>query len=227
MQTTRRGFLAVCAAAAVCACGGASMRSVVAANGGQRVAVVSLAINDFAGSLQGWNATRTSDLMTSRAAQMVAMTEQQLAAHWQVVPASSFAGNPAIAAMATAHEVAVPYINGQPMPVVAGDRSALVGARLTPEQARVYAQATGATLFAVVYAEWGVQTGGFIPTSKALSKTVMSIYNAAGQELYHGRADRVGSRTLGAFGRVVVDANSIDEWVGAFGAGIAQLATSG
>ena len=38
-------------------------------------------------------------------------------------------------------------------------------------------------MIAVVYAEWGVMTGGFVPTSKALSKNVLSIYDASGQLL--------------------------------------------
>ncbi len=75
----------------------------------------------------------------------------------------------------------------------------------------------------VVYTEWGVVTGGFIPVSKALAMTVLSIYDASGQLLFSGRLDRRGTRTLGAFGHVVVDENSVDEWVGAFGEAVAQM----
>lgn len=204
-------------------CGGPSMHSVVASTQGRRVAVVSLAVNDFGGSLQGWNSTRTSDLMFSRAASMVGMVEQQLATHWQVVPAPAFVGNPALQQMAVPYEVAVPYFNGVPLPVVAPDRGSLVRARLTPQQAQALAQIAGADMLVVVYTEWGVVTGGFIPTSKALAKTVLSIYDASGTLLYTGRADRHGSRTLGALGHVVVDEGSIDEWVSAFGEAIAYL----
>lgn len=202
---------------------GASLQSVVASTGGQRVAVVSLAINDYAGSLQGWNATRTSDLMYSRAATMLGMVEQQLATHWQVVPAPTFVANPAYQQMTVPYEVAVPYLNGVPMPTLAVDRGALVQGRLVPQQASALAQITGANLLVVVYSEWGVATGGFVPTSKALTKNVLSIYDASGQLLYSGRLDHRGTRTLGAFGHVVVDQNTVDEWANAFGEAIAQL----
>ncbi len=208
---------------AAAGCGGGSMRNVAATTQGRRVAVVSLSINDYGGSLQGWNSTRTSDLMYSRAAAMVGIVEQQFSASWQVVPAPNFVGNPALQQMAVPHDVAVPYFNGVPMPVVALDRPSLIKARLTPAQAQTLAQLAGADLLVVVYAEWGVATGGMIPTSKALSKTVMSVYDASGQLLFQGRRDTRGDRTLGAFGHVVVDENSIDEWVNAFAQGIAGL----
>lgn len=223
MYEMRRLPWALSLLAVVAGCGGGSMRNVAATTQGRRIAVVSLSINDYGGSLQGWNSTRTSDLMSSRAAAMVGMVEQQLSSSWQVVPAPAFVGHPGLQSMATAHDVAIPYFSGVVMPTVAVDRRALIRAELTPQQAQALAQLAGADLLVVIYAEWGVATGGMIPTSKALSKTVMSVYDASGQRLYHGRADRRGQRTLGAFGHVVVDENSIDEWVNAFGEAIARL----
>lgn len=216
--------LALVAAAGLIACGGASFQSVRTATSGQSIAVVSLAINDYGDSLQGWNDTRTSDLMTSRAAAMVQMAEERLAAHWgTVVPAASFAADPRLQQMATAHDVAVPFYDGVPLPTLARDRGALVGTRLAPDQTAALAEITGADLFVVIYAEWGVVTGGFVPTSKALSKNVVSICDAAGQQRWQARKDTRGDRTLGAFGRVVVDENSVDEWVDAYGEGLDLL----
>ena len=61
------------------------------------------------------------------------------------------------------------------------------------------------------------------PTSKPLAKTVLSIYDAAGNELYHGRKDMLGDRTLGAFGRVVVDEETVDDWILAFDRALTAL----
>ena len=76
------------------------------------------------------------------------------------------------------------------------------------------AQIAGTDFILIAYSEWAVATGRFVPTSKALAKNVVSIYNAAGKQVFADRADTQGDRTLGAMGSVVVDQNSIGEWVG-------------
>ena len=52
------------------------------------------------------------------------------------------------------------------------------------------ATATGADLLVVIYSEWAVATGKFIPTAKALTKNVVSIYSAAGAQVFHARRDQ-------------------------------------
>lgn len=210
---------------AMAGCGGVmNVRSFTQQAPGRSIAVVSLAINDYQGQLQGWNETRTGPLMASRAAAMVAIVEQHLAQSFNVVPASAFVGNPAYQAVPQgAHQVAVPLINGAIMPVFGMERGDLVRGEMDPGQAQALAAAAGTDFIAVVYAEWGVVTGGFIPTSKALSKTVVTIYDASGVRVAHQRVDERGERTLGALGHVVVDENSIDEWVMAFDRGLARM----
>ena len=98
-----------------------------------------------------------------------------------------------------------------------------VNTQVGPVQAQALCQATGAEYVAVVHSEWGVATGGFIPTSKALATTTLSIFDSAGVHVARTRLQDRGERTLGAFGAVVVDDNSIDEWVGAYGASLARM----
>jgi len=220
-------LLAVAAVTALLFAGCSSMLSVNALgrqSQGQSIAVVSLGINDFGGALQGWNSVRTSDLMTSRAWQMVQLAEGHLSRRWQVTPAPSFVASPGYQQVAaTPYDVAVPAFQGGFMGVFAPSRGQLVRAQLRPADAQALAAAAGTDYVAVIYTEWGVATGRFVPTSKALAKTVMSIYSAAGLQVASPRADARGERTLGALGHVVVDENSIGEWVGAFDAGIAQM----
>jgi len=205
-------------------CASQSLSGLAMQTQGRSVAVVSLSVNDYARSLQGWNSTRTSGLMTDNAANMVRSIEQQFAGHWNVIPAESFVGRPEYQALAgPPREVAVPYFANGIMPLFGNNRPDLVAARMDPAKAQALAAVTGADLIVVVYAEWGVKTGSFVPTSKALAKNVMSIFDASGQQVYHGRRDVMGERTLGAFAHVVVDENSISEWVNATQSGIAQL----
>ncbi|GAB4217039.1 MAG: hypothetical protein OHK0013_44200 [Sandaracinaceae bacterium] len=217
---------AVLATLVIVGCGGPGSVSGFARQSqpGRRIAVVSLAINDFGGALQGWNSTRTSDLMASRAAQMVQIAETALSQRFEVVPAAAFVTSPAYQAVPHgAHEVAVPVVNGAIMPVFGMSRGELVGASMQPDQAAALCAAAGTDYIAVIYSEWGVATGGFVPTSKALTKTVVSIFDAQGVHVARTRLDERGGRTLGAFGRVVVDDTTIDEWVGAYGASITRM----
>jgi hypothetical protein len=217
--------LGLALAAALAGCGGPmSVSSLTRQSSGQRIAVVSVAVNDFGGALQGWNSTRTGDLMASRAARMVEIAEAALGQRFTVVPAASFVASPAYQAVPHgAHEVAMPVINGAIMPVFGMSRGELVGAAMQPEQAAALCAAAGTDYVAVIYTEWGVATGGFIPTSKALAKTVVSIFDAQGVHVARTRLDDRGERTLGAFGHVVVDEGTIDEWVGAYGASITRM----
>jgi hypothetical protein len=191
---------------------------------GRSVAIVSLSVNDYEQSLQGWNTMRTSPLMFSRAATMVRNVEQQFARHWRVIPAESFVGRPDYQALAgPPREVALPIYGDAYMRLFGADRSDLIAARIDPAKIKALAAITGADLIAVIYAEWAVRTGGFVPTSKPVSKNVVSIFDSSGNSVYHGRLDSTGERTLGAYSKVVVDENSIDDWVSAFAAGIAGM----
>ena len=206
-------------------CGGPmSVRNFARERPGGTIAVVSLSINDYNNALQGWNATRTGDIMTSRAAQMVGMAEARLSQRYTVIPASAFVGNPAYQQVPSVpYDVAVPIINGVPMLTFGPGRGDLVGARVTPDQAAMLCQATGAQYIAIIYSEWGVATGGFIPTSKALTKTVVSIYDQTGLHVAQQRLDARGERTLGAMGVVAVNDGTVDEWVNAYDRSLAAM----
>lgn len=219
------GLFALLSLAAI-GCGGPmSIRSFTQQAPAQpRIAVVAVSVGDANGALQGWNSSRTSDVMASRAASMVTVAEQVLATRFTVIPAASFVASPQY--QAVPHypaDVAVPLINGAVMPVFGSTRGEVYGAVIGPVQAQALCAATGAEYVAVVHSEWGVATGGFIPTSKALATTTLSIFDANGVHVARTRLQDRGQRTLGAFGAVVVDDNSIDEWVGAYGASLARM----
>lgn len=223
---TRR-LLLVLSVLALVGCGGvASVRDFTTTVPPQQasIAVVSLSIHDYQNQLQGWNQTRTSDLMNVNAQQMLGMAEQALGAHYAVTPAPNFIASPQYQQLAAPMpDVSVPMLNGAMMPVFARDRGQLIGAALDPQVASQLCAATGTDYVAVIYTEWGVATGRFVPTSKALTKTVLSIYDASGIHVARTRLDARGQRTLGAMGAVVVDENSIGEWVGAFNESMQQM----
>ena len=207
-------------------CGGgtATMAEVAAATQGKKLAVVSVSVNDFNGSLQGWNSGRTDDLLTMKMNEMLGVAEARFGQRWTVVPAASFVDGDAYQSQAGPdREVAVPRPAAKPMRLFGADRNELVKTVMPASKASALATAAGADLVAVIYSEWTVATGSFSPTSKPLAKTVVSIYDATGVELYHGRDDELGDRTLGAFGRVVVDEDTVNDWILAFDRALTNL----
>ena len=199
------------------AAGNPNMAKIAKTTKGLSVAIVSLAANNFGGSLQGWNTAITSDLMKSRMEKMLAFSDEAFGKHWEVIPVADYIDNPDYLEQAGPdREVGVPYVNDRAMPLMADDRGELVKCRISPEKAKALTKATGADLVVLIYSEWAVATGGFVPTSKPLTKNVVGIFDAAGKSIYKGRLDQMGKKTLGMSGLVTVDDNTIDHWVEAY-----------
>ncbi len=193
-------------------------------NKGKSIAIVSISANNFGGSLQGWNSANASDLMGTQLNKMVGLMETLFAKDWTVVSAATFAGKDEFQLLAgERREVGLPVFDGKTMPLLSKDRKQLVKAQVDKDVAIKLARITGADFILIAYSEWAVATGRFVPTSKALAKNVVSIYDAQGKLVYTDRADAQGDKTLGAMGAVMVDQNSIGEWVTAYDKGIHTL----
>jgi hypothetical protein len=206
----------------------ADMADVAEDNPGASIAVVSVSANNFGNSLQGWNSVNTTELMWSRLNAMLEHTEEVLRQEWNVIPASTFANNPEFQALAgEQRDVGLPSYNDETMPLFSKDRRQLIRAEVDEDVARGLAVATGADFLMIVYSEWTVATGSFVPTSKALTKNVISIYDASGDQVFNDREDTMGARTLGAGGFVVVDDTTIDQWGDAYQAGFDVLYNKG
>ena len=85
------------------------------------------------------------------------------------------------------------------------------------------AQVAGADFILIAYSEWAVATGKFVPTSKALAKNVVSVYDASGKPVFQDRSDAHGRQDTGRHGPGGGDQNSIGEWVTAYDKGIHAL----
>ena len=193
-------------------------------NKGKTIAVVSISANNYGGSLQGWNSANSSELMGTQLNQMVGLMETLFAKDWTVVSASTFAGKDEFQVLAgERREVGLPVFDGKTMPLFSKDRKQLVKAEVDKDVAVKLAKIAGADFILIAYSEWAVATGRFVPTSKALAKNVVSIYDASGKKVYGDLADTQGSKTLGAMGSVMVDQNSIGQWVEAYDKGIHTL----
>lgn len=216
--------LVACIALTGTAHAGGTIGSLGAQNKGKSIAVVSVSANNFGNSLQGWNSANSSELMGTQLNKMVVGIEELLSKDWTVVPAASFATKDEFQALAgERREVGLPAFDGKNMPLFSKDRKQLIKAEIDKDVVQKLAKIAGADFILVAYSEWAVATGRFIPTSKALAKNVVSVYDASGKQVFADRSDAQGDRTLGAMGSVVVDQNSIGEWVIAYDKGIHTL----
>jgi len=212
-------FLLICAPTHA-----ATLTDLAEDNAGKSIAIVSISSNNFGNSLQGWNAANTSELMANRLNLMLEFTESLFAQDWEVVGASSFANSPEFQALAgEQRDVGLPMFGGQSMPLFSKNRKQLVRAEVDRDVAQELARIAGTDFVVIIYSEWSVATGRFVPTSKALAKNVVSVFDASGKQVYDDRDDQQGSSTLGAMGRVAVNEETIDQWVDAFQSGVNNL----
>jgi hypothetical protein len=197
---------------------------IVMDNQGAKVAIVSISANNFGGSLQGWSDANSTDLMTSRLNIMLEFAEDNFPAGWEVIPASSFVTKPEFISLAgEQRDVGSPMFDGIYMPLLSKDRKQLVKAMIDKDVALALIDITGADFLVIIYSEWATKTGQFSPTTKPLTKNVISIYDNAGNQEFKGRIDKMGKKTLGAFGAVYVDEDTIDYWVESFQDSLAAI----
>jgi len=223
MHMLRRATMLVAAMFVLGGCGGASLASVAASHSGQRAAIVSLAANEY-GRLHGWEEMRDGAFMAERAAEMLQLAEGQLGTRWQVIPSSVFASDPEFVALAgPVLPVTTPVLGAQRMPTLAQSPGTLAQGRIPPETAQALARVTGADLVVLVYAELSTATGKWSFTTKPVTKTVLTIYDAAGNRLYYGRRDVMADQVVGGGGHAGFNEETAQLWIDAFASGLAQL----
>lgn len=185
-----------------------------------KVAVVSLTVNDYADILKSGNMSSSDvdNLIDKKLGEMLTLTEQKLSNHFSVMPAADFGAQDSFQQLSsgTPFEVFRPEFEGKPMPIFASSRGELIKSQMTPDRAKKLAEALGVDMVAVVYSEWQTKTGGIVPTTKAVAKTVMSIYDKTGEQLYGMRRNQVGGRNVGAFNATAINEDTISAWVDAY-----------
>jgi len=209
------------------ACGGGNFKADLDASKQKKakIALVSLTVSDFGRSLQFGNAAGVGELITKKMDEMTAVTEATLGSAWTVVPSASVVASEGYTKLAKG-EAKDNMFTASNMKLFSAERGDLVKTRLDPQTAKDLCAALGVELVAVIYSEWTTVTGGFVPTTKAYAKTVVSIWDNQGRQLFKDRKDVEGSKTLGAFGRAQVDENSLDVWVGAYKTGLDKMMSS-
>lgn len=180
------------------------------------LAVVSLSVSDWGGMVNSgnWKGSPTQALMQKETASMLAATEAELGKRWKVKPASEFIGDAAFRQLAVDNQLTaiLPLLNGQELPLFTSNAKELKKCDIDPEKAKALCAALKVDAVVVIFSEWASKTGGFVPTTKAMTKNLVGIWDASGKKIAFERIDMVGEKTLGMGGGMTVDDKTIGEW---------------
>ncbi len=180
------------------------------------VAIASFTVSDVGGSVRAGSIGRTpvSKLINAAVNDMLNDAEKKLSNKWKVVKASGFinAAGYRKQGVKKTLTVYVPKVNGVEMPVFTQVSKEIKGGMLEPEKAKALCRALNVDAVVIIFSEWASKTGGFVPTTKALTKNVLTIWDGNGQMVIKKRVDMVGKKSLGVSGFKAVNDKTIGEW---------------
>lgn len=192
-------------------------------------AVVSLSVNDYSKMLSSAAGADSSFLINNSMNKMLQITEEHLGQYWDVKPADSFIGDPAYINLSLGRAkqgLFNPQLGDNQMPNFTDDRGEIIKSVLKKDTAKALCETLNVDYLMVVYSEWTVATGRFVPTNKALAKNCVAMYNKAGKQLFFARRDVMGEKTLGAVGKIALNDETINEWVTAYNKGVEYILES-
>jgi hypothetical protein len=179
----------------------------------KKVAIISLAVSDWGGSVNansiGSESVRT--LVQNATGKMLTFTERELANFWQVKRVDSFITDSQYRKAAADIRVSVhsPRVNGKEMPLFG---AGFKRGDITPEKAKNLCKTLGVDAVVLVFSEWTTATGGMVPITKARSKNVVAFWDKRGEKIYFRRIDVQGRKPIGAFNIKAVNRETIEQW---------------
>jgi len=190
----------------------------------ESVAIVSFTVNNYGFFGQG---PINQQLINDNINSMLNDTEQILAKRWSIKPVKSFIDNPEYQTLTVANAkrgLSSPIIDNCTMPICSDNRNAIVKGILTMDQAKQLCASLEVDAVLMVYSEWTIDTGKFVPTVKALTKNCFSMYDKNGTRLPYMRKDLRGERVIGGpFAGVHINEGTIDQWVTAYHKSVTAL----
>jgi hypothetical protein len=183
------------------------------------VAVVSFAVNNYGAF--GTTGAIDPALIDSTLPKILKKTEEILGQTLTVKPVASFVEDDAYRSLSIGtvkSGLYAPSINGTVLPSFSENRKDLVKGVLEPETAKELCRTLGVDAVVLVYSEWMIDSGKFIPTIKALTKNCFSMYSKDGTQVFYDRKDMRGTKVIGgAFAGVHINEGTIDQWIDAYG----------
>lgn len=183
----------------------------------EKVAVVSFAVNSY-----GFFGVKQipEELVRDNVDTMFKHTETELGKYWKVVPAASFVGNQEYKNLSIGQSksgMISPIAGEGSLLSFTDNRKEIIKGIMDPQIAQKLCTLLSVDAVMLVYSEWIVNSGKFIPTQKALTKNCFSMYDKAGNKLFFDRKDMEGEGFIGgAFAGTHINDSTIEKWVVAY-----------
>lgn len=195
-------------------CGGISVKK--PASPIKKVAIASFSVSDYGGSVRGGSVGRDSvvKLMQKNVSSLLSSTEKALSKRFKVKKVSTFVGKKAYKKLASKKvlNVITPKVGRKSMPVFTTVSGEIKGGTIKSETAIKLCKALKVDAIVLIFSEWTIRTGGFIPLTKSLTKNVFTMWDRDGNLIAKKRIDKIGQKTLGAMGIKAVNKSTITEW---------------
>lgn len=197
--------------------------SIVSAGEGagiKKIAIASFTVSDMAGTVRvgSVGAKSVPKLISGAINGMLNDAEKKLGHKWKVTATSSFIGSAGYRKQGVPKTltVYVPKINGMDMPVFTQESKEIKSGTIDPQKAAALCKALNVDGIVLIFSEWSAKTGNFVPTTKAITKNVFTLYDRSGRQVFKKRVDTVGKNTIGASHIKAVNDKTIGEWRDSF-----------
>jgi hypothetical protein len=196
----------------------------------KKVAIVSFTVSDVAGTVRGGSvgSTPVSELIKGTINGMLNDAEKKLGKKWTVIKVSSFIDDAGYQKQGVPRTltVFVPKVNGRDMPVFTEVSKEIKGGVIESQKAQQLCKALNVDGVVLLFSEWSTKTGSFVPTNKAITKNVFTVWDSSGKQVFKKRVDTVGKKTLGAGGIKAVNKDTIGEWRNSFNDSLDKIISS-
>jgi hypothetical protein len=192
-----------------------------------KVALVSLSVSNWRGMVSGTAGdARAEQLINGTLAGLVVVTETKLSSFVHVNKLSGFIGHAGYRSLGVKNELGlmVPKLNGMPVEVFSKSNDDVIAAKLDSDVARKLCADLHVDAVVVVYSEWAVAQGHFVPTRRALAKDVVSVWDRNGDLIFNKRVDEMSDAVVGGPYVTVVNVGTIKHWAEAYNKGFDQIA---
>ena len=188
----------------------------------KKVALVSLNINNY--SAFGMKGSIQPRLINSNVTKMLNFTEKALGKYWKVKRVRTFIKNKKYYNLSKGRankRYFAPKVKGKTMPVFSKSNKEVIRGTLSKKTAQKLCKTLKVDAVMLVYTEWTLQTGRFVPITKALSKNCIAMYVKSGKQFFYGRKDVLGKKPIGgAFVRAQINQKTITQWVQSYKTGL-------
>jgi hypothetical protein len=195
----------------------------------RKVAVVTLAVSNWRGvGIAGWIQSEAKTQIVQRATDAIlGVSEEELGRRWEVVPARSFVAMPAFQSLRVAakHRIFVPNVIDAALPVFTARIDELLKGEMDPARARALCAALKVDAVVAIFSDWTVKSsrGRFARTTKAYTKTVLTVWDAQGRNRGTERVDRLGEVGLDQGFFYIVSDETISEWIAAYRESLVEI----